>query len=100
MGAVRQQLLEHPRDTSTRRNGIGLPSATFNRITRQDLHMHPYWIHMRHQLLEGGLARRLAFARWLIGHRERDVNFIRNITVGDEAVFSMDGKVNTQYFEI
>ena len=57
--------------------------------------MHPYRIHIRHQLLQVYLPWRLAFARWLIGHRERDVNFIRNITVGDEAVFSMDGKVNT-----
>ena len=49
--------------------------------------MHPYQIHMRHQLLQGDLPRRLAFARWLIGHHERDVNFIQNITVGDEAAF-------------
>ena len=32
--AVRQQLLEHPTTTSTRRNGLGIPHATFNRITR------------------------------------------------------------------
>jgi len=93
--AVRQQILEHPRDTSARRNGVGLSAATFNRITRLDLHLHPYRMHIRHQLLPADLARRLAFARWLIAHVERDVNFLRHLIVGDEAAFCMDGKVNT-----
>ena len=33
-----------------RRNGLGLSSATFNRITRLDLRFHPYQMIKRHQL--------------------------------------------------
>ncbi len=95
IAAVRQQVLEHPRDTSARRNGKGLPSATFNRITRLDLHQHPYRIHIRHQLMPGDFARRLVLARWLIARCEADVNFLRDLVIGDEAAFAMDGKVNT-----
>ena len=37
---VRNWLAEHPTGTSARRNGVGIPSATFNRITRLDLRQH------------------------------------------------------------
>ena len=52
-------------------------------------------IHVRHQLTPRDFARRLAFARWLIGRVERDVNFLRYLVIGDEAAFCMDGMVNT-----
>ena len=40
---------------SCRRNGLGLSSATFNRITRLDSHFHPYQMIKRHQLLPDDL---------------------------------------------
>uniref|UniRef100_UPI00358DFE76 uncharacterized protein n=1 Tax=Myxine glutinosa TaxID=7769 RepID=UPI00358DFE76 len=95
IAAVRQQVLEHPRDTSARRNGTGLPSATFNRITRLDLHQHPYRIHIWHQLTPGDFARRLVLAGWLIARCEADVNFLQYLVIGNEAAFTMDSKVNT-----
>jgi hypothetical protein len=64
--AVRQRLEEQPTGTSTRQNGVGLPHATFDRITRLDLRMHPYRIHIRHQLLPQDYARRMQFIRWLV----------------------------------
>ncbi|CAH1788902.1 unnamed protein product [Owenia fusiformis] len=51
---VRTRLVENPRDTSARRNGIG-PQATFNRITRLDLRWHPYQMRVRHKLLPGDM---------------------------------------------
>ena len=60
---VRNRLEEHPTGTSARRNGVGLPSATFNRITRLDLREHPYRMHIRHQLLPRDLQRRLNFKK-------------------------------------
>ena len=95
IAAVRQQLQQHPRGTSSRRNGLGLPSATFNRITRLDLHMHPYRVHIRHQLTERNFPRRLEFSRWLIARTNRDAHFLRNLVIGDETGFGMDGKVNS-----
>ena len=44
---VRNRLAEHPPGTSARRNRFGIPSATFNRITRLDLWQHPYRMHLR-----------------------------------------------------
>lgn len=93
--AVRVRLAEHPTGTSARRNGVGLPSATFNRITRLDLNMHPYYIHIRHQLLPNDYARRMQFARWLGGNIERNENFLLPFVIGDEAAFAMNGHVNT-----
>ena len=94
IAAVRQQLQEHPRGTSARRNGVGIPSATFNRITRLDIQQHPYRSHIRHQLSPGDFARRLAFSRWFVNSTQRDANFLRKLVIGDEAAFSMNGEVN------
>ena len=93
--AVRVRLAENPTGTSAKRNGLGLPSATFNRITRLDLNMHPYHIYIRHQLLPNDYARRMQFARWLGGNIERNQNFLCPFVIGDEAAFPMNGEVNT-----
>ena len=42
---------------SARRNGVGVSSATFNRITRLDLQFHPFQMIRRHQLLPGDYQR-------------------------------------------
>ena len=64
--AVRNRLVEQQQagegraqTISSRRNGLGMPSATFNRITRVDLHFHPYQMIKRHELLPGDQQRRL-----------------------------------------
>lgn len=94
VAAVRQQLIDHPRETSARRNGVGLSPASFNRITRQDLHFHPYHIHIQHELLPADLPRRQAFCEWLLERCVRNPRFLRNFMIGDEAAFAMNGKVN------
>ena len=35
------------------------------------------------------------FCEWLLERRERDPRFLRNVLIGDEAVFAMNGEVNT-----
>ena len=92
---MRQRLVEHPTGTSARRNGVGLPHATFNMITKLDLHMHPYRMHIRQQLLPQDYARRIQFAQWLIERCERNEDFLRSFVIGDEAGFAMNGQVNT-----
>ena len=94
--AVRQRLDEHPTGTSARRNGVALPHATFNRITRLDLKLHPYRMHIRHQLLPQDYARLMQFARWLVDRCARNEEFLRSFVIGDEAGFAMNGQVNTQ----
>ncbi len=93
---VRNRLAEHPTGTNARRNGVGLPSSTFNRITRLDLRQYPYRMHVRHQLLPRDFQRRLNFARWLTKRCDRNENFLREFVIGDEATFCMNGEVNTQ----
>ena len=52
--------------TSTRRNGLDTSKSTFNRIVKNDLKYHAYKIHVRHELLEPDLPRRLNFANWFL----------------------------------
>lgn len=96
MEAVRQRLADHPRTTSARRNGLGLPKSTFNRITKSDLRMHPYRIHVRHQLTPPDFGRRENFSRWLLERCAADEQFLRFLVVGDEAGFTLNGTVNTR----
>ena len=91
--AVAQQLENNPH-VSSRRNGLGLPSATFNRITRLDLRWHPYQINVRHELKDNDYPRRLQFCRWF-NQQLRNPRFLANFVVGDEAGFCMNGEVNS-----
>jgi hypothetical protein len=91
--AVREQLENNPH-VSARRNGLGLPSATFNRITRLDLRWHPYQISVRHELKENDYLRRRNFCRWFSNH-QRNPRFLANFVIGDEAAFCMNGEVNS-----
>jgi hypothetical protein len=77
---------------SARRNGLGLSSATFNRITRLDLQLYPYQMIKRHQLFDGDYQRRVNFCQWLLRQNQR---FLENVIVGDEAGFALNASVNT-----
>ena len=67
--------------------------ATFNRITRMDLQMHPFQIIRRHQLLPGDFPHREQFCNWLL---ERPDRFLDDLTMGDEAAFGLNASLNTQ----
>lgn len=92
---VRHAVEEAPRYVSARRNGTGIPSATFNRITRLDLRFHPYKIKIRHSLREPDFQRRRNFCGWLL-HQFENPNFRSKIIIGDEASFCLNGTVSTQ----
>ena len=66
--------------------------SSFNRITRQDLAFHPYRMERRQRLLDADSPRRLQYSQWLTGQQNR---FRRDILVGDEATFPMNGRVST-----
>ncbi len=78
---------------TARRNGLGLSSATFNRITRLDLRFHPYQMIKRHQLLPGDYPRRAQFCQWLINRPDQ---FLNDVIIGDEAGFALNASVNTR----
>ena len=62
---VREKLIENPK-ISKRRNGLDISKSTFNRIVKNDLKYHAYKIHVRHELLEPDLPRRLNFPNWFL----------------------------------
>ena len=79
---------------SARRNGLGISSATFNRITKNDLNWHPYQMFIRHQLENNDFERRINFCQWLL-NKFNEPDFLNKIVIGDEAAFSLNGKVNS-----
>ena len=90
---LRAALQENGRITS-RRNGLNLSQSTFSRLTRFDLNLYPYRMRRRHQLKDTDLPRRIRFGEWLL-NQFRDPNFLNKIVIGDEAIFTMNGSVNT-----
>lgn len=91
---VREALQQNPR-LSLRRNNTGFSRSSLNNMIRLDLRWHPYKIRRRHELVPGDLPRRMAYSQWLV-RRFEDQGFIQKIIIGDEASFSMNGRVNTQ----
>lgn len=89
---VRRALIANPTMSSRRNNLPHLTQSSFNRITRLTLHFHPYRMERRHSLQANDLPRRTAFCQWLTS---RPAHFIRDILIGDEANFPMNGRVNT-----
>ena len=51
---------------------------------------------VRHELLPRDFQRRLNFARWLTERCRRNEDLRRNLVVGDEATFCMNGQVNSR----
>ena len=90
---VREALQDNARITS-RRNGLNLSQSTFWRITRHGLNLYPYRMRRRHELMDRDFPRRVRFGEWLL-NQFGDPNFRSKIVIGDEAVFTMNGSVNT-----
>ena len=87
---VRQAVTIDPELSSRRNPCPNLTQSTFNRITRKDIHLHPYKLQLRHGLLPGDPARRLAFCRWLLNTPPR---ILGETLMIDEANFYLNGEV-------
>ena len=61
INAVQEAIGQNPTGISCRRNGLGLPSACFNRIVRLDLNWHPYRIQITHEKKQEDYADELGF---------------------------------------
>ena len=95
INVVQEALEQNPTGISCRRNGLGLPSACFNRIVRLDLNWHPYRIQITHELKREYYARRTRFCEWFRGQL-RNPRFLANLIISDEANFNLNGRVTTQ----
>ena len=79
---------------SSRRNGLGLSQSSFVRIIKE-LKFHPYILIKRQKLKRGDSAQRLTFCNWFLRSIREENNFLRNLIVSDEAIFSLNSEVNT-----
>ncbi len=66
--------------------------SSFNRINHLDIEWYPYVIQRRNRLEGGDYQRRLDYSQRLTTRHDR---FLRDIIIGDEAIFPMDGNVNS-----
>ena len=91
IGMVRNLLQDNP-TVSTRRNELPLTKSSLNRIILRDLKWYPYKMQVRHQLLDTDFPRRVRYAEWL---NQKNVRFMGNVVICDEAAFFMNDKINS-----
>ena len=89
-----RESLENNGLRSSRRNGMGLSQSSFVRIMR-DIKFHPYILIKRQKLRPGDPAQRMAFGGWFLRSIRTENNFLQNLIVSDEAIFSLNSEVNT-----
>ena len=92
---ARIELQNNPGNFSLRRNNLELTRSSLQRIIKNDLKWHPFKILTRHQLLAADFQRRVAYSNWF-ERESHNPRFLRRVVIGDEACFSMNGKVSTQ----
>ena len=83
-------------NTSSRRNGLGIPKSPFSRIIRKALNFHPYVLIRRQKLRATDPAQRLAFCQRFFNMNAQDPQLLDNVITSDETVFSMNNEVNTK----
>ena len=88
MAATQRNIQRNP-SVSTRKNNAPVSKHPFNRITRNDLKIHPYHVHTEQALEAGDPARRIAFCQWVLGRPPR---FVLHTLIGGEAAFLIKGK--------
>ena len=89
---VRRSLQQNGR-RSCRRNGVHLTRSSFNRIVKE-IKFHPYVLVKKQKLQNRDPARRLTFCNWF--RNMNNANFLSNLIISDEAIFSMNSDVNTR----
>ena len=83
---VRELLENQPRGISCRRNPINITKSSFHNIVKKVLQWHPYKIHVVQELKPADYERRLRFCHWF-SVQARNVRFLSNVIIGDEAIF-------------
>lgn len=60
------------------------------------LGFHPYKLHYRHVLKAGDKIKRVAMAQYVINKHASDPAWLSNLWMSDEAIFSLNGNVNSK----
>ena len=72
-----------------------ITKSSFNRGVKL-LDFHPYKLHRRHLLKPGDKVKRVAMARHVLDIHNRKPDWLNNLWMSDEAVFSLNGNVNSK----
>ena len=91
--AVQRKLNDNPGASARRNNVSQITKLSFNRITKHDLNFYTFRMNIQHQLFPHDYQRRVDFCNWFRACPARFHD--RDLLIGDEAAFKMDGKVNT-----
>ena len=83
--------------SSIRRHNLPIPmsKSSFQRGVKM-LGFHPYKLHYRHVLKPGDKAKRVAMAEYVLNKHTNDQTWLNNLWMSDEAVFSLNGNVNSK----
>ncbi len=85
---------QSPKKSVRRASGeLNLSKTTVHRILKGEK-MHPYRLHILHELFDEDLAARRAFAEEMLQVIENDDTFLHQLLFSDEAVFHLSGQVN------
>jgi len=100
-----------PRDrhSSARKNNFnGISKSSFNRITKDELQLHPYKLSFKSDLKTGDYSKRNIFAQKLLQHIDsEDItvgegrwkttwSFLNGLWITDEATFDINGRLSGQ----
>lgn len=96
-GVLANVAIEPHASTRQIANAHGISQSSVLRILRAH-RFHPYKMQIRHALLDTDLPRRVTFAQWVIHKVDEDATWISNVLVSDEALFYLNGRVNTQNY--
>ena len=88
---LRESLTQHG-NRSSRRNGLGFSRSSFHRIAKLDIKFHPYVMITRQKLSP---VQQMAFCDRLVHTVEQNPQFLDQLIVFDEAVFSLNSELNT-----
>lgn len=70
----------------------GIPHSTVYKIMRVKMGLFPYKLQLLHAIPQAEFSRRKEFAEWLLS---QPAELIDNVLWSDEAIFRLDGHVNT-----
>lgn len=91
---VREALIEDG-NRSSRRNGLGLSQSSFVRVAKI-LKFHPYVLVRRQKLEAGDPVLRREFCQRFVETNAQQPEFLNNLIISDEAIFSLNSEVNTK----
>ena len=90
-----QRALQRNGKRSSRRNGLHVSPSSFLRIVK-DINFHPYVLVSRQKLEPADPPRRVVFCNWFLQMVNGANNFLNNLIVSDEAIFSLNSEVNSR----